>query len=247
MSIRHSRFRGRTFHCLLPVGVRFGSLESKSLALTLSFSSTGDLFYLDEVNATGWIDSPSTDLIAIVLIIDDDLGFPILIGADYEAGETVLIGFTAAEYDVSPGPHSFAFYAVDYEGNVAEAGVLRPTVIAPSASRSRTPTWTRSPSPYATQTPAPLQPLFVGPSYNSFDIFGVANGLQFSTSMTGYRAVLDVGGTVDRISDRQPVNVSNVFLSFNSAQLTPTALLLVFKLFNAGAAAQSARFLARGR
>jgi hypothetical protein len=227
------------------VFVKCGNLESQpiSLSLDFEFEPESDVYYLEQVNASGWVRTNSTGPVAILLIIDDDIEFYVVIGTEFRAANEVNFSFSATELDVSPGRHDFAFYAIDDDGNIAEPVVFGPTIVGPTATQSRTPTASPSLSTAATQTPAPLYPMdIVIPQYGpAFQIEEITQDGSI-TFAHGYGVFLEVGNASGWLEPDVPLEANGVVLSFHAARLSANAFVLAFKLRNTGADTRTARF-----
>jgi hypothetical protein len=208
---------------------KFGDFESAQPSLTLSFVGTeSPLYHRSVVTASGTVTGGPADL---RLVIDGDLTQ--LFSVASEANGLFEFNFTAVEFNVGEGFHTFAFYAIDLDGNVVPPVSFDATVIAPTATASHTPTQSFTPSPYPTHTPAPWNVRIEVPlSPQSFDILGDNGTHSIRSSYSGYTVRLRINGDFADINGGESVSVSDVTLSFKPSIISDNAALLAFKLVN---------------
>jgi hypothetical protein len=221
---------------------KFGVFESSPLSFDLQFSGVNGttIYYRELIIGTGTLTGTIGGRADLYLVIDDDYTDIAPFGVSATINAPFTFNFTAEQFGVSPGSHKFAFYAVDSDGNVAPPLVVAGTVLAPTATATRSPQPSFSPSPYPTQTAAPPRPITCVLAPWSFNIYGYDEyGMEIWTTWTGYSALLRVGDDMGMVEGPNPARINDVTLSLSPSVITDNTVLLGFILKNHAGTVQS--------
>jgi hypothetical protein len=227
--------------------MKFGLPDANYLQLNIEWDQAG----LPEDPVTpywvvGRIMSASEEVtIRLVLVVDGDIANMYTI--DQEMEPEFNYSVLPSDLGISPGPHRFAFYAIDSLGVISNEEASDVVVILPTASPVPTPAPTlteeATASPWATESalPAPtVPPGIVIPivaqcaELANFELLGVGDSGTIRVGYNGFSTRLRIDGV--RSEDAigcQDVTLSGVTISTSLFRLSQNAVLVTFRLRNA--------------